>query len=64
MEIETLRKLQVDSKELVGILKEINAQLDQQTNTFEGMLDITKRISGSFKLYRTLVRELEIVGKH
>jgi len=63
MEIETLKKLQVDSKELVGILKEINAQLDQQTNTFEGMLDITKRISGSFKLYRTLVKELETIGK-
>lgn len=59
LDLQTLERLNEDSKELNMRLKEINSLLDGQCSSIEGMKDVAERINKSFGLYRALVEELE-----
>lgn len=63
LDLQSLEKLNEDSKELNTMLQEINGLLDAKCCSMEGMRDVTERISKSFELYRTLVEELEGEGE-
>lgn len=63
LDLQTLERLNEDSKELNTRLREINNLLDEQCTSIEGMKDVTERISKAFELYRALVEELDNESK-